>query len=400
VSRMPGFSDLEDAVINKGLCTACGTCAGICPSVCMGEEDEEPMPILCGDCDECGICVEVCPGAKVPLLAMEEKVFGRKRSAGQPDYGVYRQLGYGYAEDNLIRNRGSSGGVVTAIFVYALEKGLIDAALVAGFDSKRPWRTAARVATSREELVEAAQSKYASTPVNQLLLEASESNKKLGVVGLPCQVQALRKIQLKGIPVKVSSAISLIIGLFCASQFYFQGTRHLLAELGGVDNPEKLKEVSYRGGGWPGHLVGKDGKGRPLEIGRHSYMYHLLLPGYKRDRCEMCLDWSSELADISAGDYWPRHGGKGGGYTAVIIRSEVGQQVFTDAVADGQVNFTPLPDGEPSIASSIGYEMKKHAAAFRLRQRQRFGWPVPEYDYMPDYRPWSRSFHFAPEKKE
>jgi ferredoxin len=27
----PGFEQLKKKVIDKGLCTACGTCAGVCP---------------------------------------------------------------------------------------------------------------------------------------------------------------------------------------------------------------------------------------------------------------------------------------------------------------------------------------------------------------------------------
>lgn len=396
------FSELMSRVVQRGLCTACGTCAGVCPAGAIGFTfvDGEPLPQLEGECLGCGFCLAACPGEEVNLPELERFVFGRTRAGEVPDLGVYRRVLAGWAKDESVRMRGAGGGLVTAFLLYALEVGLIEAALVAGFRPDQPWRTQAWLATSREEIVAAAQSKYACVTVNALLRQALEQGyRKLALVGLPCHIHGLRKIQHAGQPAELAQSVVLAVGLFCASQFYFEGTRHLLVEHLGITRLEKIKRLSYRGGGWPGHLVVELEGGQRLILDRHQYMYHHLMPAFKRDCCEMCVDWSAELADIAVGDFWdPRaKAGEFLGASSCLVRTAKGEEVIEGAAKSGYVELRPI--GETlRLAAGIGYELKKHAAAFRLKQRRRFGWPVPEYHLEVDYEPFAREFHLAPEK--
>ncbi|TEB09194.1 Coenzyme F420 hydrogenase/dehydrogenase, beta subunit C-terminal domain [Pelotomaculum propionicicum] len=301
------FNDLQSTVINRGLCTACGTCAGLCPAGAIGwaDDDGEPLPVLAGACNDCGICGSVCPGAEVNLPVLERFVFGREREDKVPDLGLYQEACASWASVQAVRRLGAGGGMVTALLIFALEQGIIDCALVAGFQPDKPYRTGARLAASMEEILAAAQSKYACVTVNSLLGQALEKGfRRVAVVGLPCHVHGLRKMQLLGPAVFPAESLALTVGLFCASQFYFEGTRHLLVEQMHVPYIEEVIRLSYRGGDWPGHLVADLKDGRQLTLDRHQYMYHHLMPAFKRDRCEMCVDWSSELADLSVGDYW------------------------------------------------------------------------------------------------
>ncbi len=396
------FTELQNRVIQRGLCTACGTCAGVCPAGAIGWAyvDDEPLPELTGECAGCNICTTVCPGEEVNLPALEQFVFGRVREEQIPDLGFYREARVGWATDRVTRQLGASGGLVTALLIYALEKGIIDGALVAGFRQDLPWRTEARLAVNREQLLAAAQSKYACVPVNTLLNQALEQGyRRLAVVGLPCHIHGLRKMQFYGQPASLARGVVLMVGLFCASQFYFEGTRHLLVERLGVDRLEDIASLSYRGGDWPGHLVVELKDGRRLLLDRHEYMYHHLMPAFKRDRCEMCVDWAAELADLSVGDYWDPQvrAGHALGTSSCLVRSPAGEELLDGAVKNGYVETIPLEAAR--LAAGIGYEMKKHAAAFRLRQRRRFGWPVPEYHRQTNYTPFARELHLAPETK-
>jgi coenzyme F420 hydrogenase subunit beta len=396
------FVELQDRVIQRGLCTACGTCAGVCPEGAIGwsNEDDEPLPELKGNCTGCGICNTVCPGEEVNIPALEQFVFGRTREENIPDLGLYLDALAGWAADEAIRQRGAGGGLVTALLAYALEKGFIDCALVSGFRRDQPWRTQAKLAVNRQQLLAAAQSKYACVPVNTLLRKAfAEGYRRVAVVGLPCHIHGLRKMQFCGRPASLARGVVLMVGLFCASQFYFEGTRHLLVERLGVDRLEDVSSLSYRGGHWPGHLVVELKDGRKLLLDRHEYMYHHLMPGYKRDRCEMCVDWAAELADLSVGDYWdPRvRAGQALGISSCLVRSRAGKELLEGAVKEGYVETIPLEAAR--LAAGIGYELKKHAAAFRLKQRRRFGWPVPEYHRQTNYTPFARELHLAPETK-
>lgn len=390
------FARLEEHIIRRGLCTACGSCAGVCPAGAVGwvYEDDEPLPVLTGECRACGVCATVCPGGEVDMPTLERFIFGREREEKVPDLGFYLDARAARAVDRGIRAGGAGGGLVTALLVYALEKGLIDCALVAGFAPDRPWRTAPRLAATRGELLAAAGSKYACVPVNALLNQARDRGyRRLAVVGLPCQIHALRKMQHAGQPAHLVQSLVLLVGLFCASQFYFEGTRHLLVERLGVE-PEEVLALHYRGGQWPGHLVVELKDGRRLTLDRHQYMYHHLMPAFKRDRCEMCVDWSSELADLSVGDYWAS-GGAVGGTSACLVRTRAGAEMLAGAVKEGYVETDLLEASR--LAAGIGFELKKHAAAYRLRQRRRFGWPVPDYHRETDCTPFARELHLAPE---
>lgn len=400
---MRGFEKLKNSVIDRGLCTGCGTCAGICRQNAIKIEliDMEPLPVLKGECINCGNCELICPGKTIPLMELERNVFGKQRTLEQPDLGVYKELGIGYALDKEIRKHGSSGGLVTAILIYAFKTKLIDAVIVAGFDKKKPIRTKAIIAKTVEDILDASQSKYTVVPINKLLLEAAKDNNRIGIVGLPCHIQALRKLEVSRKDLKLSNTISYIFGLFCASQFYFEGTRHILAEWGNIQNINRIGKLEYRGGGWPGHMIAKDEFGEEKVIDRHQYMYHMLMPCYKKDRCEMCIDWSSELSDISFGDYWLSKDNSEGGFTSYIIRSNRGKELFNGCIEKGIINAKEIKEGDKGFfASSAGYEMKKHAAAYRLKQRQYFGWPTPDYDYIPNHNPFYRKTRFTPESKD
>jgi len=188
-----------------------------------------------------------------------------------------------------------------------------------------------------------------------------------------------------------------MVGLFCASQFYFEGTRHLIMERLGLTSLHDIAAMSYRGGDWPGHLVAELKDGRRLVLDRHQYMYHHLMPAFKRDRCEMCVDWSAELADLSVGDYWdPRaRAGDALGTSSCLVRTAAGEEILKGAVQNGYVKTAEMEASR--LAAGVGYELKKHGAAFRLKQRRRFGWPAPEYHRETDYTPFAREQQLAPE---
>ena len=279
-----------------------------------------------------------------------------------------------------------------------MEKGIIDGAIVAGFDERKPWQPAPKLTDNIEEIITGAQSKYSPVPINSLLNIAIDSGfKKLAVVGCPCHIHAVRKIQFLNCPPKLAKRIKLLIGLFCGTQFYFEGTRHLLKEWFGINELEEITKLEYRGGKWPGHLIVHERDGKKRKIDRHQYIYHMLIAAYKRDRCEMCLDWSSELADISVGDYWSPSMKPGieKGHSTIMVRSETGYELVKQAEGNGIISSKNM--SLSTVVAGIGFELKKHAAAYRYLQRKRYGWPVPNYHLEIDHSPFIKELHFAPE---
>jgi coenzyme F420 hydrogenase subunit beta len=398
------FIDLKADVVDKGLCTGCGTCVGVCPHECliMKREKGEPEPALTGTCPGCKICYESCPGKNIPLESLEDYVFGTKRVQSSQDIGVCRFIGRGHASDPTVRRLGTSGGIVSAILQFGFDHGLIDSALVTGFDKQQPYYVKPYLVTSRNQVIDFAQSKYAMVPVNELLGEAGRSPElhKLAVVGCPCHIHGIRKLQMSKMRPDITKKVTLLIGLFCATQFYFEGTHHILFEECGVKNLKEIQSIQYRGGDWPGHFIVETKSGNRIEVDRHHYVYHLLLPGYRRDRCMMCLDWSSELSDLSVGDYGPvkEDGENQLGESTIIVRSAMSEEFLREGERKGYIRTMPLE--KDHILGSPGLELKKHSAGYRWAQRRLYGWPIPDYQYEPDFQPVSRKTYFLPEKKK
>jgi coenzyme F420 hydrogenase subunit beta len=397
------FQDLKRDIVDKGLCTGCGTCAGVCPHNCIAIKRErlEPEPLLIGNCPGCEICYKACPGREIPLRDLEDYVFGVRREMSRQDIGVYRSLGQGYAVDETVRRAGASGGLVSAVIQYALDTGFVDGALLAGFDENKPYYTKPYLVTSSDQVVEFAQSKYAMVSTNELLGEAARSGiQRLAVVGCPCHIHGIRKLQMSNLRPDIAKRVAVVIGLYCGTQFYFEGTRHILVEECGVKDVEDVRRLEYRGGGWPGHFLVETKEGKQIKVHRHDYLDHVLVPGYRRDRCMMCLDWSSEISDLSVGDNFapPAEGELPLGVTSFIVRTMTGERLLRGSEEKGYIKTQPLEI--EYIFGSPGFEFKKHSAGYRWAQRRLYGWPIPEYQYEPNYEPFRKKSHFTPEKKE
>ena len=65
---MTGFERLNKEVVSVGLCSFCGTCAGVCPDKCLVMDYGTEEPQLVKKCPpDCNLCWEVCPGKDIPI---------------------------------------------------------------------------------------------------------------------------------------------------------------------------------------------------------------------------------------------------------------------------------------------------------------------------------------------
>ena len=73
-----------------------------------------------------------------------------------------------------IHKKAQDGGIVTSLFAYALDAGIIDGAIVAGPGSE-PYKPEPMIATTVEELFAARGTKYSISPNVALIKEATRS---------------------------------------------------------------------------------------------------------------------------------------------------------------------------------------------------------------------------------
>jgi len=394
-----GFSNLKKDVIDAGLCTACGTCVGACApkAISIDFETDEPEPKLIGDCVYCGICYSVCPGKDIPLRELDKVFLGKDRDFEKDKLGIYKYCGRGNAKDEDIKIGATSGGMISSLLICALEEGIIDAALLAGWRKDKPWRCKPYIATNREEVLQGLRTGMMIVPINELLYEAAMIKKynKIAIVGLPCHIHGIRKLQQHGKPKKIADSIKLTLGLFCSATYYWEGTKHLLQEFGKIKSIDSIKAMDYRGGKKPEglYVLTKDGKIH-FVASKHDYTWHMLgAASYKRDRCLMCVDFTAELADISCGDIFQNVDDKEKHWVATLIRTEIGEKLIKLAIDKKYINFTEH-NPDLILASGMGWEAKKHAGVYRLLQRKKYGWPTPDYDYDISETPLPRDLKF------
>src|SRR5208337_5293077 len=87
-------------------------------------------------------------------------------------FGTYKEVMALKAKDAKITGVTQDGGVVTALLCYAMDKGIIDGALVAG-KSDQAWLPKPTIATTKEEIIAAAGTKYTISPVVSVLKDAA-----------------------------------------------------------------------------------------------------------------------------------------------------------------------------------------------------------------------------------
>lgn len=380
------FAALKAEVIDTGLCTRCGGCVGVCPEDALEFDDVlgDCLPQQKGECTDCGLCHTACSGGEVLFPVLNEQVFGQQPA--NMLLGQFKNLFVGHASEGGVRSRGASGGVVTAVLCYLLDKGEIDGAVVLGMDEGEPWKARVRIARTAEEIQTAAQSKYSLSPVNTIFRELEKLEGRFAYVGLPCQVHSLRKLQAVGHP--AACKISYVIGSYCGTILQFDAVRSFLRN-NGVDDVSDVVDLQYRAGKWPGQMQVTLKSGEVIALKKFYANY--LIPFFMVDRCKLCTDLANEFADIACGDAWaPVYEDRGLGWSLVMGRTTQGAALLDAMAAEGKLTLQPLAEQDAVSMHSHMLDFKKRGAFLRMERRIKRGQPVPEYGFRPNAIPRER----------
>ncbi|MCK4478354.1 Coenzyme F420 hydrogenase/dehydrogenase, beta subunit C-terminal domain [Candidatus Bathyarchaeota archaeon] len=338
-TRKLGFEEsLKKDVVSSRQCVGCATCVVVCPFNCL--DYNEGQPRLVKKCETCGICPQVCPKYDWSWSKAEEFVFERQKGESE-EFGIYRRLILAQATDKKVLEKCQDGGAVTAILIYALRDGIIEGVALSGLAAHKPLYPMPKLATTPKEVLENAGTRYSYSP-NMLALQEGVKQKKksLAFVGTPCQIQAIRKIQMLPLK-KYSNPLQFTVGLMCTESFTYDGffEKHLKENMGlDLSNIEKMNIKGKV-------LVSlKSGEVKSVSLSEAKQ--------YTRESCHLCSDFSAELADISAG-------GLGlSGWTFVILRTEKGKKIFDGAVEAGMLR-TRAVDEEPFALTLLTRLSKK-----------------------------------------
>lgn len=307
LGKEKGFSALENEIILKDLCMSCGLCESICQEEVIKVEEQ---PSLIGECSNCGDCLIYCPRSFLPIDDGEV-------------LGEYLMKIAARARDERITKVSQDGGFVTALLCYALEKKIIDGAIVSM--TTEEWRAEPFIATSIEEIINAAGSKYTPSPNLRLLKGAKERGlKSIALVGLPCHIQGVAKLQHYNND--LAKIIKFAVGLFCKSSFNTSLLREFVTKYN-IDL-NKVKKLDIKGKYFRVYKNGDVIKVSMKEIGK-----------FARSSCKYCFDFSAKLADFSVGSV-----GSAEGYSTVIVRSEIANELLNGMIEEGVIETTEVED--------------------------------------------------------
>jgi len=356
------FHDLIRIVQKNNFCGKCGGCVAFCSAANLGALEVGPdgMPRYSDEekCLKCGICYMICPN----IRDLDEEL--RKRTKWEPPVGPIKDLVTAQTTNPTVGEKCTDGGVVTSLLLYLLDNHMIDAALVSRSDG--PFHRGPMLATSGEEIISASGSHYDESfsvinlgshysTYSPAMQELKRLRKglidRVAMVGTPCQIHTVRKMQVLGII--PSDVIKYCFGLFCMENFSFNDIqlKHLEKQYG-----FDLTQVSK--------VNVKEDFFIYLENGRVIHIPFAEIDSIARPACLVCPDFSAEFSDLSFGGL-----GSPEGYTTVLIRSEKGKIVYRGALAAGYIKERRYSSAEKARSDLI--RLQRLIIDFSQRKKER-----------------------------
>ncbi len=375
--KRAGAPSLERVIAGE-LCTGCGLCAGVSRGAITMALDPagfaRPVPVATVDSETDRIIEAACPGLRLP--AWEHA----PAAPAHPYWGPFRICATGHATDPETRFSGSSGGLLSALAIHALEAGLVDAIVQLSASEDDPLANRVRVSRTREDILSSAGSRYGPSPVLEEIGALLDRQERFLIIGKPCDISALRL--LARIDPRVDRRFPFKLSFFCGGMPSMAGTHAIVSEMGLEGS--KLRSFRYRGNGWPGTAAAETADGRRAEMS-YARSWGDFLSGRIQYRCKICPDAVGGVADIACADAW--YGGETGypqfderdGRSLILARTPDGERLIRSALAAGRCVMEPLDPAEidlmqPSQARRKRLIKARTAAARVLLQ------PVPHYE--------------------
>jgi len=326
---MPGGRDLKNDVINTSLCALCGACLDWCPYI-KNLDDNLVITFDCNVTD--GRCYSVCPRTHTDWKLITEKFFSDAESTNE--IGNLKKV---YLVKSLEPVPGQQdGGAVSALLKTALEENFAEGLLLT--TTGESIEPVSFIGQDLKDTSRAAGSKFmASTGLRKIMEASQQGIRSLLMVGRPCQIQALRKMQMKNID-QLKDMEVFSIGLFCMWSLSWDFMDYLQHEYPGA----KIESMAI-----PRHGV---------EIitseGAKSFSTDKIKE-YIRPGCHYCLDMTSELADISVGAFEAENG-----WNTLIVRNSRGIRLLRHAVEKGLLQVEEYPADQLQFLKQASFNKK------------------------------------------
>jgi len=322
-----------------------------------------------GLCTDCGIsrsedpkrCGRACQFIKPDYAGLEARVHGRSRDPDRTDeifFGPFRRMLRARMVTPLAGAQWT--GIATRVAQRLLETGAVDAVLTMAPDPTDRWRPLPVLVTDPAGMAHCRGMRMGYAPLLALLEPArARGFKRLAVIGIPCQVYALRALEQE-----LGLERLYVIGTPCSDNTTTERFHQFLALL--AEDPDTITYLEFRA---DYHVELRFTGGRTKEIPFLQLPISKLPPDFFPLTCRTCVDYTNVLADITVGYM----GGQGEQW--LLVRNERGEELLATL---GHEVHTAAPGSAGKRAGPVkGFLKNTERAAGGLPLRGMPNWLRP-----------------------
>lgn len=331
-----------------------------------------PRPGLCTDCGVSRMgdgkaCGRACQFIAPDYPALEQAAHGRETI---PDQGEEHFFG---VTQTMMRARlepAAPGaqwtGITTTLAAELLRAGAVDAVLSVAPDPTDRWKPMPVIVTDPDEMAQCRGMRMGYGPTVALVEPAAAAgHKRIALVGIPCQVYALRALEAE-----LGFERIYVIGTPCSDNTTTENFHIFLALLD--EKPETVSYLEFRAD-YKVELRFDDG--RPTRVVPFLSLPISRLPAdFFPMTCKTCVDYTNRLADITVGYM----GGDGDQW--LIVRNDRGAEML--ALLEGRLQTRPLTDKGKRDGAVKGFLANTERAAGGMPLRSMPDWLRPVVSFL------------------
>ncbi|WP_227267534.1 Coenzyme F420 hydrogenase/dehydrogenase, beta subunit C-terminal domain [Roseobacter weihaiensis] len=320
-----------------------------------------------GLCTDCGVsrmadpsaCGKACQFIAPDYPGLEQAVHGRARGGGDETFfGPFRSMHR--ARMAAPQDGAQWTGITTSLAADLLARDKVQAVLTMVPDDTDVWRPRPAMITDPSDMARARGMRMGYAPLLALLEEAqAEGFTRLAVIGIPCQIYALRQLEAD-----LGLERLYVIGTPCSDNTTTENFHSFLALLD--EEPGSITYLEFRAD-YKVELRYADGRQRLIPF------LSLPISDLPRDffplTCRTCVDYTNVLADITVGYM------AGEGDQWVVVRNARGAEML-EGLGDRVVLSEPGSAGKRASAVK-GFIANTARAAGGLPLRRMPDWLRP-----------------------
>ena len=328
-----------------------------------------------GLCTDCGIsrmgdgkaCGRACQFIQPDYPTSERRIHGRDADATLGEEAFFGVTQTMLRARMAVPSHGAQWtGITTELAAELLRSGAVTAVLAVAPDPADRWKPMPVIVTDPAELAACRGMRMGYGPTLAALEPAmADGHRRIAVIGIPCQVYALRQIEED-----LGLDRLYVIGTPCSDNTTTENFHHFLSLLD--DRPDTISYLEFRAD-YRVELRFDDGR-TPRVVPFLSLPISQLADDFFPLTCKTCVDYTNRLADITVGYM----GGDGDQW--VITRNQRGAEML-DALGD-RLKVKQLTDKGKREGAVKGFLANTERAAGGMPLRSMPNWLRPVVSFL------------------